>query len=79
MKRQEVKAVSEVIRDRGLTRKEVAEMTGLTIAYLANVALAGEGPPFRKCKAGKRGKVIYMESEVVAWLRGLPVHGGGAA
>lgn len=67
---------SRPVPDRGLSRKEVARLTGLTVSYLANKAVAGQGPPFRKITPGRRGKVVYLESEVVAWLRSLPQHGG---
>jgi hypothetical protein len=77
MKQQEVKTA--VIRDRGLSRQQVAELTGLRAHHLANLAVLNQGPPFRKHQAGKRGRVIYLESEVLAWLRALPVHGGGHA
>jgi hypothetical protein len=63
--------------DRGLSREQVAEMTGLTVHHLANLGVLDQGPPFRKHKAGKRGRVIYLQSEVIQWLRSLPIHGGG--
>jgi len=62
--------------DQGLTRKQAAELCGLRPEHLANMAVFGQGPPFRKLKPGKRGKVVYLKSEVLAWLRSLPAHGG---
>lgn len=61
--------------ERGLSRRQAASMTGYSEKTLANFALLGQGPPMRKF----RGKCIYLESELLAWLRGLPVSGGGAA
>jgi hypothetical protein len=61
--------------DRALTRKQVAELSTYSEKTLANLAVLEQGPPFRKC----RGKVLYLESEVMAWLRGLPRGGGQAA
>jgi len=58
--------------DRGLTRKQTAEMTGYAEKTLANLSMLGQGPPMRKY----RGHCIYLESEVLAWLRSLPVAGG---
>ena len=81
MKQKEVRTIDKtevVVRDRGLSRQQVAELTGLTTHHLANLGVANEGPPFRKHKLGKRGRVIYLESEVLAWLRALPVHGGAS-
>jgi hypothetical protein len=63
-------------RERGLSRAEVAKITGLKPHHLANLALTGGGPPYRKLRPGKRGSCIYLESEVENWLRGLPMHGG---
>jgi hypothetical protein len=58
--------------DRALSRAEAAAMCGVSPDYLANMAVFGEGPPFRKVKPGKRGKVIYIRSEVLAWRDSLP-------
>jgi hypothetical protein len=58
--------------DQGLTRAQAAELIGVTSHYLANVACRGEGPPFRKTKAGRHGKVLYIKSEVLEWLRSCP-------
>ena len=61
--------------DRGLTRKQAAEMTGYAEKPLANLSRHGEGPPMRK----HRGHCIYLESEVLNWLRSLPLSGGAGA
>jgi predicted DNA-binding transcriptional regulator AlpA len=58
--------------DRALTRREAAEMTGYSVKTLGNLATLNAGPPFRK----HRGHVMYLESELVAWLRSLPKGGG---
>jgi len=50
-------------------------MTGYAEKTLANLSLLGEGPPVRK----HRGHCIYVESEVLDWLKSLPVSGGGRA
>jgi len=50
-------------------------MTGYAEKTLANLSLLGEGPPMRK----HRGHCIYLESELLAWMKGLPVSGGGIA
>lgn len=59
--------------DKGLTRREAAEFLGVyTEKTLANLATLNQGPPFRK----HRGRVIYLQSELLAWLRSLPVSCG---
>jgi hypothetical protein len=61
--------------DRGLTRRQAAAMIGYSEKTMANLALLGHGPPMRK----NRGHCIYLESEVLAWMRSLPVSGGRPA
>jgi hypothetical protein len=61
--------------DRALTRKQASGTTGYAEKTLANLSLLGEGPPMRK----HRGRCLYLESEVLAWLRSLPVPGGAGA
>ena len=61
--------------DRALSRRQAAAMTSYTVKTLANLALLGQGPPMRK----HRGKCLYIESEVLDWLRSLPTTGGRAA
>ena len=63
------------VEERGLSRAEAAAVCGLNASYLANAAVFGLGPPFRKLKPGKRGRVIYIRSELLEWLRNLPQHG----
>jgi len=57
--------------ERALTRKQVAQISTYSEKTLANLATLRKGPPFRKY----RGKVLYLESEVMAWLRSLPKGG----
>jgi hypothetical protein len=59
--------------DRALTRKQAAEISTYSEKTLANLAVLRVGPPFRKY----RGKVIYLESELQAWLKNLPCGGLG--
>lgn len=61
--------------ERALTRKQAAEISTYSEKTLANLAVLGVGPPFRKY----RGKVIYLERELHAWLRNLPCGGSGSA
>jgi len=57
--------------EHALTRKPVAQISTYSEKTLANLAALKKGPPFRKY----RGKVLYLESEVMEWLRGLPKGG----
>lgn len=65
--------------ERFLTRPEAAALMRLNTRTLGNLAAAGEGPPYLKT-ARLRGKCLYRESDVVAWLerngRGQPATSG---
>ena len=59
--------------DRALTRRQAADICGYSQQTLANLMVLREGPPVRK----HRRKCLYLESELLAWLRSLPVVVGG--
>lgn len=48
-----------------LTPNEVAELTGLSKAQLAQLRFKGTGPRYRKPTAKT---VLYVESEVIDWI-----------
>lgn len=79
MKRGEERQEAREAMDQGLSRREAATLLGVQPSLLANWAVFGRGPAFRKLAPGKRGKVVYLRSEVLAWLKSRPMHGGGAA
>ncbi len=55
--------------ERFLTRTEVAQMVRLDVRTLGNLAAAGSGPPY--LRTGRvRGRTLYREADVVAWLQG---------
>jgi hypothetical protein len=58
--------------ERALTRKQVSALTGYSYKTLSNFAPRGKGPPCRQAC----GKILYLESEVQAWLKNLPLIGG---
>jgi hypothetical protein len=63
--------------ERFLTRPEAAALMRLDPRTLGNLAAAGDGPPYLKT-ARLRGKALYRESDVIAYLerngrRGQPV------
>ncbi len=60
--------------DRCLTRKQAAVMTGYSEKTLANLGTLRKGPPYRKY----RGHCMYLESELLGWLKSMPVQGGGS-
>ena len=72
-------APTEFEHDRFLTREQAAQLIGFTGHHLANLALRDAGPPFHKHGTGRRGRVVYSRAELLAWVRSLPRHGGGAA
>jgi len=61
--------------ERFLTRPEAAALMRLDPRTLGNLAAAGDGPPYLKT-ARLRGKALYRESDVIAYLerngRGQP-------
>lgn len=58
-----------------VTRKQVADFTGIAVQTLAVMAMQGRGPKFIKLESGR---VRYRWSDVEAWLDTQAV-GGGAA
>jgi hypothetical protein len=63
------------IQHRLLTRRQVAEMFGVTKQYLAKLAMRGEGPRFKII--GKQA--MYMLEDVNAWWESLEYRAGGKA
>lgn len=61
--------------ERALSRKEAARLVGYRPKTLANLATLDQGPPVRK----HNRRVLYLESELICWLRNLPVVAGGGA
>lgn len=57
-----------------LTREEVATLLRVHAHTLDRWRYTGEGPPWHQPR-GKRGRVIYLRSEVLTWAVGS----GGAA
>jgi len=48
---------------RYLATKELPAITGLSVSFFEKGRIYGYGPPYYK----QRGKVLYKESEVIAW------------
>lgn len=59
-------------KDRALTRRQAAAMTGYREKTFANFSTLGIGPPFRKY----RGRTFYIESQLLDWVKSLPEAGG---
>jgi hypothetical protein len=64
---------NQPVSDRGLPRKEAAMVLGCSEKRLANLASLNQGPPYRRY----RNRCFYMESELLAWMKKMPVHGEG--
>lgn len=54
-----------------LTVRETAQLTRLSREQLARLRRNGEGPPFRKLGNYSSSRVIYLKSEVIAWIESL--------
>ena len=64
--------VAQPINERGwLTTKEAAWFLRASPRTLERWRVTGEGPKFHKAGRGLRSRVLYRESELVAWLDGL--------
>lgn len=51
-----------------LEQEQLAAMLGVEISTLADWRRKGYGPPFARLK-GERGRVRYLRSDVIAWLK----------
>ncbi|MBM3756929.1 MAG: helix-turn-helix domain-containing protein [Acidobacteria bacterium] len=54
-----------------LTERDIARLTGLSVASVRRWRLIKAGPPYRKIGAAVR----YKPEEVAAWIDSLPVGG----
>jgi hypothetical protein len=52
-----------------MTRDEAAALLRVHAHTLARWRYTDEGPPFHQPR-GKRARVVYFRSELLAWLRG---------
>lgn len=50
------------------TTRSAAQFLHSSVSTLERHRLAGTGPDFKKCGPGKRAKVLYRQSALVAWL-----------
>jgi predicted DNA-binding transcriptional regulator AlpA len=55
-----------------LTTPEAAAFLRLSVRTLEDKRLDGTGPPYYKLGPGKRAKVLYIETELVAWVANHP-------
>lgn len=68
---------SSANRERYITPEQVCELIpGMTKTNLAALRFRGEGPRYRKPTPKV---VVYVESEVIAWLEGTARQGTAAA
>lgn len=51
-----------------LTTKETAELCRLSVRTLERYRVNGDGPMYTKAGPGKRARVVYRQSDVLAWL-----------
>lgn len=67
------------VQDRLLGEREIAELTGMSVFTLQTWRRPGStrGPRWVNVGTDQRKVVRYRESDVQAWIAGLPVGGGG--
>lgn len=51
-----------------LTKKEVKTLTTLSFAHTARLEAEGKFPRRRRLTNHPRGRVAYVESEILAWM-----------
>jgi len=56
--------------DEFFTTKDAAELMQLSHRTLERMRVEGGGPPFVKAGNGKRARVLYLKSDLIAWLKG---------
>lgn len=57
-----------------LTAEETAQLTRLSREKLARLRREGGGPPFRKLGNHCSSRIIYLKSEVIAWIESMKRH-----
>jgi predicted DNA-binding transcriptional regulator AlpA len=60
--------------DKGLSERETADISGLSTRTLQRLRQDGAGPPH--CTLGNR--IIYLRSDVLAWMRSKRSQKAGA-
>lgn len=51
-----------------LNQKQTAEIIGVSSSTLDNWRREGIGPSYKKIDNGKRGRVLYVKTELLEWL-----------
>jgi hypothetical protein len=51
------------------TGQQLAKILGRSDGFFAQQRFTGTGPRFQKLGPGKRSRVVYRRSDVLAWLR----------
>lgn len=54
--------------DAYIDEKEAARLTKLSVPWFRRARVTGDGPPFAKIGAGRRGAVRYKKSTLLAWF-----------
>jgi predicted DNA-binding transcriptional regulator AlpA len=56
-----------------LSKSEMLRRTGVSYSSIWNWIIAGTFPPGRALGDGKRGRIMWIEHEVQAWIESRPV------
>ena len=56
-----------------LTKKQVRELTTLSLAEIARREAKGRFPKRHRLSEHPRGRVVYIEAEITAWMESCPV------
>ena len=51
-----------------LNQKQTAEIIGVSSSTLENWRKEGVGPEYKKIDNGKKGRVLYIKTSLLAWL-----------
>ncbi len=62
-----------------LNEREVARVTGLSVASIRRFRMLRQGPKYLKITAGRGGAVRYQPEEISKWLASRPSGGGHQA
>ena len=59
-----------------LNERDLARLTGLSVASVRRWRLLGQGPKFLKLGASPKAAVRYQKEDISAWLASRPSGGG---
>jgi predicted DNA-binding transcriptional regulator AlpA len=67
--------LSRSVAMRFLTKKQVKDLTTLSFAEIARREANGRFPRRRRLSEHPRGRVVYIEAEIIDWMESCPADG----